>query len=99
MVNFKNNKMQKTFEDIDEARRFTKSGIPDKRITHGRTRPHFKSKRWHRLNLIARPFWWCDICGISLLNPHSILVHQGKHCEEKRLQENLLKYPEPEYHI
>ena len=58
-----------------------------------KTRPSFKSKRWH----VMQQFLWalsnfediscamvsCKVCKKSLLNPHSILLHIGNCCESK----------------
>jgi len=53
-----------------------------------KTRPKFNSKRYWRLR---RALWasgiseiaTCEICGTSLLNPQSILIHQGGHCQKQ----------------
>lgn len=54
-----------------------------------KSRPKFGSKRYDRL----RSALWasgnhvsmahCEICGTALLNPHSILLHQGGYCQKK----------------
>lgn len=49
-----------------------------------KTRPKFGSKRYNRLSMIARPFSKCEIFGTILLNPHSIVIHQGKVCQAKQ---------------
>lgn len=55
-----------------------------------KSRPRFGSKRYRRLYIAmgsggGKP---CEICGKFLLNPQSILIHQGGHCQSKIKQTN-----------
>ncbi len=53
-----------------------------------KSRPKIGSKRYQRLQSICfeKGLWpcvYCEICKTMLINPHSILIHQGKHCQSK----------------
>lgn len=56
-----------------------------------KSRPKWHSKRYARLQAALRAsgiqgvMVRCEICGASLLNPQSILIHQGGQCQ-KRMQ-------------
>ena len=54
-----------------------------------KSRPKWGSKRYERL---MSALWAsglplamnrCERCGASHINPHSILVHQGGHCQKR----------------
>lgn len=54
-----------------------------------KSRPKWNSKRYRRLQDAA----WaagvyssreCEVCGKLLLNPQSILIHQGNVCQSKK---------------
>ena len=56
-----------------------------------KSRPKFGSKRYWRLK---NALWAsgkntamtrCEVCKKVLLNPHSILIHQGGFCQSKKL--------------
>lgn len=49
-----------------------------------KSRPKWNSKRWRRLNaaLDGHITSYCERCGTLLLNPHSILLHQGGQCQK-----------------
>lgn len=55
-----------------------------------KSRPKWHSKRYARLSAalhaagIRSVMVKCEICGTSLLNPQSILIHQGGHCQKKQ---------------
>lgn len=47
------------------------------------SRPKWGSARWWRLYKASfQPFAKCEKCGRLLLNPQSILIHQGGHCQK-----------------
>jgi hypothetical protein len=53
-----------------------------------KTIPKFKSSRYKRLqNICLEKGLWpsvdCEICGTYLINPQSILIHQGGSCRKK----------------
>lgn len=55
-----------------------------------KSRPKWRSKRYARLqaalwasDLPIKGFAECEICGTTLLNPQSILLHQGGHCQKQ----------------
>lgn len=48
-----------------------------------KTRPKWGSKRWNRLYAsCSTAFMICEVCGTVLLNPQSILIHQGNVCQK-----------------
>ncbi len=50
-----------------------------------KSRPRFGSKRYNLMALIAKSsFATCEICGAFLLNPQSIIIHQGQFCQNKK---------------
>lgn len=50
-----------------------------------KTRPKFNSKRyWLLQNAAGFPVCTqCEICGKMLLNPQSIIIHQGGFCQSR----------------
>lgn len=53
------------------------------------TRPKNGSKRYKLLQVICyeKGLWPtvdCEICGTYLINPQSILIHQGGFCQNKK---------------
>lgn len=53
-----------------------------------KTRPKWKSKRYRRLQDVAYSMGLtaarkCEQCGKMLLNPQSIIIHQGGNCQSK----------------
>lgn len=55
----------------------------DRRVTHGRSRPRFGSKRWWDYHRVAPLFFKCMRCGVVLLNPMSTLTGAGHVCEKQ----------------
>lgn len=54
-----------------------------------KSRPGWKSGRYKRLQSVCHekglwPTLRCEICGKSLINPLSILIHQGEFCQSKK---------------
>lgn len=49
-----------------------------------KSRPKQGSKRWFRLYTAGgNGVMKCEICGATLMNPQSILIHKGKMCQSK----------------
>ncbi len=53
-----------------------------------KSRPGWRSKRYARLKIAMHSAGIassakCEICGVVLLNPQSILIHQGGFCQSK----------------
>lgn len=49
-----------------------------------KSRPKYNSGRYNRLKLACKdPFAKCEIFGAFLLNPQSIIIHQGGFCQSK----------------
>lgn len=61
-----------------------------------KSRPKWNSKRYKRLDAalhtagIQTVMVRCERCGASLLNPQSILIHQGGFCQ-KRIENQPLR--------
>ena len=66
-----------------------------------KTRPKWNSKRYKRLTAALHAFQMdqyakgippkfnqCERCGTMLLNPHSILIHQGGYCQKRIENDN-----------
>ena len=52
-----------------------------------KSRPKWNSKRYNALmNAVDKRFCHCEFCGKALLNPQSILIHQGGFCQNKPTQ-------------